>query len=154
MIDERGIDVSEGLGMCLHHYAECCHQLGWHAEAVSAYQESIPMQRAQVPRDPRQSRYLEIALHDMANSLHALGRSAEADAAAIEALQRIDGKSPKDCPYAPNFSLCFVCQRIVTSDDSINLHVDPSLPLPAMTSNLSQGRKRDRVLRLFRRNRA
>ena len=134
---ERGIDASEVLCMCLQSYGEICHRLGRHAEAVSVYQESIPIQRAQVAKDPRESIFLVAAIHHMANSLHALSRNDEADAAAIEALQIHHALLLKICLYAPNFKSCFVCQRIITP--------------PCYPTQVSHGRKRDKILKLFQR---
>ena len=112
-LGERGIDVSKDVGICLYNYGQCCHWLGLHAEAVSAYQESIPISRAQVAGDPRESKFLVGAIHDMAKSLHALGRDDEAEAAAIEALEMGHEVVLRVCFDAPNFKSCFVCQRII-----------------------------------------
>ena len=136
---ERGVDVSANFGGCLGRYGECCWELGQHAEAVSVYQEFIPIWRAQVARDPRKSVGLVAVIHYMTNSLHALSRNDEADAAAIEALQMDHGMVLETCPYAPNFESCFVCQRIIT--------------LPVIPPKVSHGRKRDKILRLFQRKR-
>ena len=129
----------EGLCDSLHEYGKTCYSLGQHKEAVLAYQESLPLWHAWVARDPSQRVFLAAALHDMANSLHALDKNAAADAAAIEALQMNDGKWLETCDYAPNFGSCFVCQRATTS---------------AIPHKVSQGRKRDKLLQLFRRDRA
>ena len=128
---DRGINVSEDIGNCLHNYGKCCHRLGRHTEAVSAYQESIPIRRAQVARNPKKSIYLVAAIHNMAKSLHALSRNDEADAAAIEVLQMDYGMVLKICLDAPNFKSCFVCQRII---------------------KVSHGRKRNKILKLFQSN--
>ena len=132
-LGERGIDVSKDVGMCLLHYGQCRHRLGQHAEAVSAYQESIPILRAQAARDPRESKYLAAAIHNMAKSLHALSRNDEADAAVIEALEMDHRTVRGGCLDAPNFKSCFVCQRII---------------------KVSGGRKRDKVHNLQQRNSA
>ena len=148
---ERGIDVSEVLCMCLQSYGEFSHWLGQHAEAVSVYQESIPIWRAQVARDPRNSIYLVAAIHHMANSLHALSRNDEADAAANEALQMDIGMVLEICLYAPNFKSCFVCQRTITYNPPI-LDAGPSPPVPAIPPKVSHGRKREKIFNLFRKN--
>ena len=150
---ERGIDFSKGLAMCLQRYGECCNRLGRHADAVSAYQESIPIRRAQAARDPKESIFLMVAIHDMAHSLYALSRNDEADAAANEALQMDNGMVLDIYLDAPNFKSCLVCQRIITYDPSI-LDAGPSSPVPAIPPKVSHGRKRDKIFNLFRKNRA
>ena len=130
-------------------YGSCCHLLGQHEEAVLACRELISLLHTRRPTDRRKGVYLMHSLHNMAVSLHALGRNAEADAAATEALQINHGGFPENCWYALDPRSCFVCQRTVTSDPSI-----PSLSLSAIPPRISLGRKRDKILMLFRRNRA
>ena len=146
-----GKEVSKSLCLCLRMYGVCCNSLGQHTEAVIVYQEVITIQRAQIARET-EGTYLATALHHMANSLYALGKDDDADAAAIEALQMHHGELLRVCFYAPNFSSCFVYQRIITSNPLSPL-AGPSLPLPAVPPDLSQGRKRDKFFMLFRRNR-
>ena len=166
---ERGL---KRLCISLHSYATYCCRIGRYAEAISAYQESIPLWRGWIATDPGEKAYLLADLHNMAISLHALGKTAEADAAAIEALQMDDGKLLRICLYAPNLSSCFVCQRTITPDPSIlhsnpsTLHSQPSTPstpLSAFFSHFSLSepstplsatapriKKRDKILTLFK----
>ena len=111
----RNLGHERTLELCdaLHNYGNSCYALGTHAEAVLAYQESIPLQRARVATDPQQKIYLRRALHNIANCFNVLGKCVEADAAAIEALERNDGRVFEWCGYAPGFKSCFVCQRVM-----------------------------------------
>jgi tetratricopeptide (TPR) repeat protein len=104
------IECIEWLCDALNNYGHVCHLLEQHAEAVLAYQECISLCHAQVIAHPKWNVYLIFALHDMANCLHALGQ--EAEPSANQVLQMNQGKVLKKCRYAPDFSLCFVCQRV------------------------------------------
>ena len=95
----------------LHGYGKSCYSLGEHAEAVLAFQESIPLWRACAATDPKQEIHLRRALHNIANSLNALGKCIEADAAATEALERNHGRVFEPCGYPPDVKSCFVCQK-------------------------------------------
>ena len=106
-----GHEQTENLCIALHNYGHSCYSLGKHAEAVLAYQESIPLWRARAATDPEEEIYLRWALHDIANSFNALGKYVEADAAAIEALERNHGRVFEPCDYPPEFKSCFVCQK-------------------------------------------
>ena len=108
-----GLDLSEDLGMCLERYAKYCRQLRWYAEAVSAHEKSIPILRARLASDPRKKKCLVVAIHNMANFLHTIKRHTAADAAAAEALQMDQEVVLETCYLAPNFKLCFVCQRTI-----------------------------------------
>ena len=173
-----GNECTNWLCVALHNYGYSCNLLGQHAEAVLAYQESILLQRALAAANPEEEIYLIRALHFIANSFHALGKHADANDAASEGLERNHGKVVGCCIYAPDFKACFVCQRGTIPDTLQNdLPPLPSLravsprpaedpeadaPLtPAETTNATGGtentlvhRKRDKVLGLFRRNRA
>ena len=106
-----GREQPEILCRALHNYGYSCYSLGNHAEAVLAYQESIPMRRARAATDSEEEKHLSMALHCIANSFNALGRCGEANAAAIDALERNHGKVFEWCNDAPYFKSCFVCQR-------------------------------------------
>ena len=130
----RNLGHERTLELCdaLHNYGNSCYALGTHAEAVLAYQESIPLWRAHAATDPEEEENLSAALHNIANCFNALGKYVEADAAAIEALERNDGRVFEWCGYAPGFKSCFVCQRVMK-----RVH-----------------RKRDKILGLLSGNRA
>ena len=158
----------------LHNYGHFCFTLGQHAESVLAYQESILLRRALLAADPEQEKYLRVSFHDIANSFHALGKCAEASSAANDALERNHGGVFGDCNYAPDFKSCYVCQRAVIPDSLSGGQLDrdkgsrpakrprSDAPLTSAetpkptgeTVNVSVHRKRDRVLGLFRGNRA
>ena len=106
-----GREQTENLCTALHIYGRTCCSLGKHAEAVLAYQESIPLRRARAATDPEQENYLKGALHDIANSFNALGKCVEANAAAAEALEKNHGRVFGWCNDAPYFKSCFVCHR-------------------------------------------
>ena len=163
----------------LHNYGHFCFSLGQHAESVLAYQESILLRRALAAADPEQEKYLRVSFHDIANSFHALGKCAEASSAANEALERNHGGVFGDCNYAPDFKSCYVCQRAMKPDSLSNISTPLPLSLSSFpptpdkrpradaaltpaetpkptgeTVNVSVHRKRDRILGLFRGNRA
>ena len=106
--DEGALQLCDGL----YNYGHICYSLGKHAEAILAFQECIPVLRARAATDPEYEIYLSAALHDIADSFNALGQCVEANAAAIEALEMNHGSVFKWCRYAPDFKLCFVCQRV------------------------------------------
>ena len=176
---QTGHECTKSLCGALHNYGRRCFALGQHAESVLAYHESILLRRALTATDPEHEKYLSAALHNIANSLNALDKCAEANAAAIEALERNHGKVLESCDYAPNFQSCFVCQRVMIPDSL----QDISSPLPSspsifcLPSAIHSGadtsptsgkapspigeavevplhQKRNKVLSLFRRNRA
>ena len=107
-----GHEKTGKLCAALHDYGSSCYLLGKHAEAVLAYQESIPLWRARAATDPEQEIYLRRTLHNIANSFNALGKCVEADAAAIEALEGHHGRVFTPCSFLPDFKSCFVCQRV------------------------------------------
>ena len=106
-----GHEQTEILCTVLRYYEDTCYSLGKHAEAVLAYQESIPLRRARAATDSKQEKRLRRALHNIGNSFNALGKCIEADAAAIEALERNHGRVFKRCRYPPDLKSCFVCQK-------------------------------------------
>ena len=151
----------------LHNYGNCCSSLGRHAEAVLAFQESILLRRARAATDAVQETHLMMCLHDIAKSFNALGKSVEANAAALEALERNYGRALENCSSAPDYKSCFVCQSAITPDSRPNLSPShPSLladsssrpaeiPMPTgETVNIPVHKRRQKILGLFRRDRA
>ena len=163
----------------LYNYGDSLYSLGRHAEAVLAYQESILLRRDRAATDPKEEKYLMRSLHNISNSFNALGKSVEANAAAVEALERNHGKEFGGCMLAPGCKSCVVCQRAITPDSPPN-H-SPSLPfllansssrpaedhradasptpdetpmLAGETVNVPVHKRRQKVLGLFRRDRA
>ena len=138
-------DYIPWLCYALYYYGWSCHLLGKHAEAVLAYQESIPFWQALGTTDPGRTVSLKMkALHNMANSLYALGQEAEADAAAIETLQMNQGNVLEDCRYAPDYSLCFVCQGAIvcgpalsTSSIESGASISPAMTTTSLASHTS-----------------
>ena len=117
----------------LCHYGASCFSLGQHAEAVLAFQECIPLQRALAARDSEEERDLLRALHDIAHSFLALGRDAEANTAANEVMERNHGRALDNCESVPNFQSCFVCKRAMITD----FLGDGSPPLPFFEADYS-----------------
>ena len=175
---QTGNECTKSLCDALQNHGYSLHLLGQHAEAVIVYQESILLRRVRVAANYEEG-YLMLALHCIANSFHALDKHAEARSAAKEALELNHGMVVATCDYAPNFKSCFVCQRGMIPDSLQNVSTPPSslrvisCPRPAEhpgadasltpaetpkpsgeTANTSVHRKRDKVLGLFRRNRA
>ena len=122
----------------LYYHGWSRHLLGQHAEAVLSYQESIPLWNALGARDPGRTISLKMkVLHNMANSLHALGQEAEADAAANETLQMNQGNVLGDCIYAPDYGMCFVCQRAIVCGPQICTSTPPPALPSSSTSSLA-----------------
>jgi len=94
-------------------HGKSCYSLGQYAEAVLAFQESILLQRTFAATDSEKED-LGISLHDAASSFRALSKYTEANAAATEALEMNHGRVFEHCDSAPDFELCFVCQRGMT----------------------------------------
>ena len=117
----------------LHNHGHSCSSLGQHAEAVLAYQESILLRRALASTGSEEERRLVASLHDIAINFLALGKHAEANAAAIEALERNHGRVIEKCGCAPNFELCFICQKAGMTESP----GDGSPPLPYFLANSS-----------------
>ena len=113
----------------LANYGHSCHSLGHHTEAVIAYQEYTSLQSSLITKSPEEEEDLFIALHNMAISFHTLGKDAEADTAATAALQMNQESMKKICKYAPDFSSCFVCQKVNTPDPR-TIRNDTLAPLP------------------------
>ena len=99
-------------------YARSCSLLGQHAEAVLAYQESIPMLRNLTATDRQAETDLTLSLHESALSLYALDKRADANDAADEALDRSYGMVLTSCRYAPGYKACIVCRRGETPSSS------------------------------------
>jgi len=117
-IAQAGERVTSSLCSALHNYGLACYLLGQHAEAVLAFQESIPLRRARAATDPTKEKYLGTALHNIANSFHALNKHSEANAAATEALEGNHGRVLEACHFASDFRSCFVCQGATKSDST------------------------------------
>ena len=117
---QSGHECTKLLCDALHHYGISCHLVGMHAESVLAYQECILLQRALATTDS-QDRLLIMALHDIAISFLAPEKYAEANAAANESVEMNHGRGLENCQYAPDFKLCFVCQRAMTPDSPLNV---------------------------------
>ena len=173
---QAGNECTNLLCLVLHNYGNSCGSLGQHAEAVLTFQESILLRRALAATGSEGEKYLMLTLHDIANSFRALDKHPDANTAATEFLERNHGRVLENCDYAPEFSACFVCQRGIMPDSLQN--ISPPLPVlesisspqragadapltPAETSkptgetvNMPVRRKRDKILRFFRRNRA
>jgi len=172
---QTGNEPTKLLGTALHNYGISCASLGQHAEAVLAYQECISLRRALAATDSEAEKDLMKTFHNIAKSFHVLDRYAEANTAAYEFLERNHGRVLENCGCAPDFSVCFACQRGIIPDSLQN--VSPRLPVfralsspqqagahafltPAETSkptgeiaNISVRRRRDKALAFFRRNR-
>jgi len=173
---QTGSECTDSLCLALHNYGHSCGLLGQHAEAVLTYQESILLRRALAATGSEGEKYLMLTLHDIANSFRALDKYPDANTAAAEFLERNHGGVLENCDYAPDFSACFVCQRGIIPDSLQN--ISPPLPViraisspqragadasltPAETSKPTRGtmnmpvrRKRGKIRRSFRRNRA
>jgi len=173
---QTGNECTNLLCDALYNYGISCALLGQHEEAVLAYQESMPLQRALAATDAEEEIYLIVALHNIANSFRALDKHAEANTAATEFLERNHGRVLEICGYAPDFSGCVVCQRVIIPDSLQN--ISPPLPvLQAISSSQQAGadasltpaepseltgetvnmpvcRKRDKILGFFRGNKA
>jgi tetratricopeptide (TPR) repeat protein len=113
---QTGNEYTNLLSRALNNYGTRFHSLGLHAEAVLVYQECILLRRALAAANPEQENYLISALHNISSSFLALERHAEANETANEALERNHGRALEGYPCAPNFRLCFVCQRAMITD--------------------------------------
>jgi tetratricopeptide (TPR) repeat protein len=178
---QTGNECTTLLCDALHNYACRCYLLGQHVDAVLAYQESILLRRALAATDSVEKINLIMTLHCIAHSFLALYKDAEANAAANEALERNHGRVLECCRYAPDFKSCFVCKRAILPDSlqntsphlpdfqnifspcrakhpgadaSLTLAETPKLTRETVNTSVRRKKKRDKILGLFRGNRA
>ena len=138
-LTRRGPGYRASICYALYRYGWSCHLHGHHAEALAAYRGCNPLLHAIVATDPGKKECLSMALHTLANSLHALGKDGDADKEATKALQMNQGRVLQSCKYAPDFNLCFVCQRVNIPNPSIPHTPPPAVLVPFTSSPVETG---------------